>query len=417
MGSQFSCIEESARGAHHFDNGNADFRVHQDVLVVNSKKGSILTGNLRSVAAGSFVASPATQEEQASRQGNRKAGNAIPYAVRVLEILHRKWAAKQQGDYTQEPFQHNSEEVKFLMTATRVLCDAVITLCQDQSYPILDLHGSTYVMGELHGHYDILRLFLDQLLNPLDMRFAGCSYLFLGDYVDGGPHSVETILHLFAFKVLHNNQVFLLRGNHELRSVNSNDHLYKDRSFISQCCKVFGRSGEVMHEKFNLAFDQLPVAAVVNHKIFCVHGGIPRVVLDRDVEKLAEYSWSTRFQETGMDSIEQEWFTDFVLGQSAPETHQLEPMKAGFFQGLRGVHTSVFSRGALLQFLSKHELNFLVSCQSSNKQVPRDGSHLVVSCKQTIKDPISTMLIISCVDNKVRFLSIDGALNCGCNER
>lgn len=147
------------------------------------------------------------------------------------------------------------------------LCKTVKQIYMDQPM-LLELQPPLTICGDIHGQYhDLLRLF-DVCKYP-----PRTNYLFLGDYVDRGCQSIESICLLFAFKISYPENFFMLRGNHECSYIN------REFGFYDECVKHYNSS---VWRVFCDVFNCLPVAAIIDDKIFCVHGGISPSLTDLD---------------------------------------------------------------------------------------------------------------------------------------
>jgi len=151
------------------------------------------------------------------------------------------------------------------------LCDAVQPLLEAEP-TLLRLSAPVKVFGDIHGQFgDLMRLF-QQFGAPQkeggDIQLV--DYLFLGDFVDRGRHSLETIALLLALKKQYPARILLVRGNHESPEVNARD------GFLHECVERLGgkQPGVAVWRRLNNLFEWLPMGATVNDVILCVHGGI-----------------------------------------------------------------------------------------------------------------------------------------------
>ncbi|KAL2540560.1 Serine/threonine-protein phosphatase BSL1 [Abeliophyllum distichum] len=148
---------------------------------------------------------------------------------------------------------------------------------------VLQLKAPVKVFGDLHGQFgDLMRLFDEYGFPSTAGDITYIDYLFLGDYVDRGQHSLETITLLLALKIEYPENFHLIRGNHEAADINA---LF---GFRIECIERMGESDGIWAwTRFNQMFNCLPLAALIEKKIICMHGGIGRSIhAVEQIEKL-----------------------------------------------------------------------------------------------------------------------------------
>lgn len=137
----------------------------------------------------------------------------------------------------------------------------------DFSFDAVSINGikPTHVtlLGDLHGQLDDL-LFV---FRKNGLPSPSNPYIINGDFVDRGDRGVEVSILLYLFKLLYPKAVHINRGNHEDSSVT------KVFGFMNECLQKYDR--EVYHH-FCESFKWLPLATVIENRVFVVHGGIER---------------------------------------------------------------------------------------------------------------------------------------------
>eukprot|EP00931_Biecheleriopsis_adriatica_P009427 TRINITY_DN1104_c1_g1_i1.p1 TRINITY_DN1104_c1_g1~~TRINITY_DN1104_c1_g1_i1.p1 ORF type:complete len:304 (+),score=59.17 TRINITY_DN1104_c1_g1_i1:83-994(+) len=240
---------------------------------------------------------------------------------------------------------------------------------------LLELEAPLTVCGDIHGQYhDLLRLF----------NFGGLpgetNYLFLGDYVDRGKQSLETIILLLAYKIKHAENFFLLRGNHECQSIT---RIY---GFYDECKR---RYTVRLWKAFCDVFNCMPVCALIDDKIICMHGGLSPEISGLDtIRKLKRPT----------DVPDQGIICDLLWAD--PERDVV-----GWAENDRGV-SYVFGADIVAKFLERFELNLVVRAH----QVVEDGYEFFA--KRQLVTLFSAPNYCGEFDNSAAMLIIDESLLC-----
>ncbi|KAK7922855.1 hypothetical protein WMY93_009757 [Mugilogobius chulae] len=142
----------------------------------------------------------------------------------------------------------------------KVLCEKAKEILTQESN-VQEVRCPVTVCGDVHGQFhDLMELF------KIGGKSPDTNYLFMGDYVDRGYYSVETVTLLVSLKVRFRERITILRGNHESRQITQ---VY---GFYDECLRKYGNAN--VWKYFTDLFDYLPLTALVDNQIFCLHGGL-----------------------------------------------------------------------------------------------------------------------------------------------
>ena len=229
-------------------------------------------------------------------------------------------------------------------------CNYVI----DKAYGILEKEESLlkisaplYICGDIHGqYYDLLRVF-DILKYPPQSTF-----LFLGDYVDRGKQSLECLLLLLCLKIKYPDKIFLLRGNHECEALN------KMYGFFDECKR---RLSIKCFKKIITLFNIMPISALINENILCMHGGLSKDL--QNIEQINKILRPTDIPDEGL-------LCDILW--SDPN----ESLNEDFGSNERNISVT-FSKDVVKNFLEKNNLDLI--CRAH--QVVEEGFEFFADMK------------------------------------
>ncbi|ETO08585.1 serine/threonine protein phosphatase [Reticulomyxa filosa] len=267
---------------------------------------------------------------------------------------------------------------------------------------LIELEAPIKIVGDIHGqYYDLLRLFEYGKFPPQ------ANYLFLGDYVDRGKQSLETICLLLAYKYKYPENFFLLREfflRGEKGGKGEGKKHAKIYGFYDECKR---RYSPRMWKTFTDCFNCLPVAAVVDEKIFCMHGGLSPEL--KSMEQIRRVMRPTDVPDSGLlcdllwsdpDKDVPEW------GENDRGFPFYNMFLLFFFLGGRGKVSYTFGARVVSKFLKKHDLDLIARAH----QVVEDGYEFFA--KRQLVTVFSAPNYCGEFDNAGAMMSVDENLMC-----
>lgn len=250
----------------------------------------------------------------------------------------------------------------------------------EQESIIIEVEAPVTIAGDTHGQLqDLLRFF--NTIGPPPYK----KYLFQGDYVDRNPNDVEVITLLFAYKLRYPEHVVMLRGNHECRLINQ---IY---GFKESCKRTFDRDGLKTWKRYCQAFQNLPVCALIDDKILCMHGGISQKITS--IEQLRRTKKPDNIPDEGL-------LCDLMWAD--PEKTQRDVYEFNYSRGV-GV---TFNEKAVEDLCNKLDIDLI----SRSHQVVGDGYEFFANRK--LVTIFSAPGYMGDFDNEGAMMDVDETLMC-----
>ncbi|MFX1360389.1 MAG: metallophosphoesterase [Promethearchaeota archaeon] len=194
-----------------------------------------------------------------------------------------------------------------------------------------------YIIGDIHGNLQSI-LKIIEIIEKKNPKLV----IFLGDIVDRGSYQLECLILVFALKIIEPTRYFLLKGNHETLEMNQYYGFFQD--FISKF-KDQSKFNEILS-----IYDVLPICAVINDNILCLHGGIPE---DFDILKKLKNKKHEDFDKTTIKLINPAIFQ--ILWNDPKEVETLN-----FSNSFRGTGIKFFGKKAFDAFMEINNLQLLI---------------------------------------------------------
>ena len=195
-----------------------------------------------------------------------------------------------------------------------------------------------YIIGDIHGNLNSI-VKLIEIIEKEKPKLV----IFLGDIVDRGSYQLECLILVLALKIIEPNRYYLLRGNHETLEMNQYYGFFQE--FISRF-KDQSKFNEILS-----IYEVLPICAVINDNILCLHGGIPE---DFDILKKLKNKKHKDFDKTTIKLINPGIFQ--ILWNDPKDVEILNFSN----NRLRGPGIKFFGQKAFDAFMEKNNLQLLI---------------------------------------------------------